>query len=50
MILQVSKLRRTNEGEVTWVEEEDAPLALKVFVGNFKETLVLAVSIDLELG
>ena len=49
MVSEVSKLCGANEGEVTWVEEEDAPLTLEVFVRYFDETLVLAVSIDLEL-
>ena len=49
VVCEVSKFGGANEGEVTRVEEEDAPLALEVFVRNLDETLVLAVSVDLEL-
>ena len=49
VVSEVSKLGGANEGEVTRVEEEHAPLTLEVFVRYFDETLVLAVSIDLEL-
>jgi hypothetical protein len=50
VVCEVSKFGGANEGEVTRVEEEDAPLALEVFVRNLDETLVLTVSVDLELG
>jgi len=50
VVCEVSEFGGANEGEVTGVEEEDAPLALEVFVRNLDETLVLAVSVDLELG
>ena len=50
VVCEVCEFGGANEGEVTRVEEEDAPLALEVFVRNLDETLVLAVSVDLELG
>ena len=48
VVSQVGQLGGADEGEVTGVEEEDAPLALEVLLRYFEEALVLAISVDLE--
>ena len=49
LVRQILQLRRADEGEVRRIEEEYAPLAENVFLGN-KLEVVGVIGIDLEIG
>jgi hypothetical protein len=40
MVSHVTQFGRANEGEVSRIEEEDAPAAFGIFLGNFNEFTV----------
>jgi hypothetical protein len=40
MVCNVTQFSRANEGKVSRIEEEDAPAAFGIFLGNFDELTV----------
>ena len=40
VVCHIAQFSRANEGEVSRIEEEDAPAAFSIFLGNFDEFTV----------